>query len=673
MTNANDDTAAKDVPEDDKQTQGKTDDAEQRLKQKLQEKQRLRRQGSSTMDANRVPSEEAAKESSTKAVETEDSDSHKKNPCSQKPSRSHSSSPPAGRSDATKAATSANAPADSVTKAPPKGVDGAPGAGPSAAPEKRKRRRRRRRGGASRRERDRARAQQFASSYGPGPGYQNQHGGGGGYLRDNGSRGGGPDDYNRSMPHGTYRGEQQSQLRGRGDPYRVPGRGGGYGGGSAYGRYDDRGPDHRYDGPRRGGGYGAGGSYGRQDDRGPGYDYDRDRDRYSRDAYGRFDERSRQRGRNTSRSRSVSRGRKRSRSHSRSRSRSSRSHSSRSSRSRSSSFSRSRSRSRSPSRDRSRIRDNRRDYDEKGRRERTHSKSRSRSRSRSRDSRKSRDRSEEGNRKPNSPRDANVDSHHRSSEREHSSSNKRHRTSSSRSPRRDRDDNRDKEDNSKNKEDEKAPSKKEDDALTKDNRTIFVSQLVMRAEERDIRRYFRKRARCRVNDVILLRDKRTGRHKGCAYVELGRVEDVAEAVKFNATVPDFQRFPILVRASDEGGEKNKADVATSSGGETSGTTIAPSNESSVQGPSAKFVVGTNGMKESQKVQSVYVGSIERTVTQAQLFSVFSQFGDLTSVNLQIDTTTGISKGFAFLTYTDAKAANLAIRTMSGQKIAGRPL
>ena len=76
----------------------------------------------------------------------------------------------------------------------------------------------------------------------------------------------------------------------------------------------------------------------------------------------------------------------------------------------------------------------------------------------------------------------------------------------------------------------------------------------MRAEERDISRYFKRTIGIKVRDVILLRDRRTGRHKGCAYVELGTLEDVDRALKASGKTPDFQRFPILVKRTES--EKN---------------------------------------------------------------------------------------------------------------------
>ena len=184
------------------------------------------------------------------------------------------------------------------------------------------------------------------------------------------------------------------------------------------------------------------------------------------------------------------------------------------------------------------------------------------------------------------------------------------------------------------------------DPLTKDQRTIFVSQLVMKTQERDIKRYF-KSLGCKVNDVQLLRDRRSGRHKGCAYVELGRVDDIPNAVAASGKTPGFQRFPILVKASEA--EKNFG---------VDGTLIE---------------IPSTGLTKIVEAQKVYVGSIDRGVTQAQLYAIFSQFGSLDKVTLQLDNATGVSKGFAFLSYKDPKVANLAIQSMSGQILAGRPL
>lgn len=181
----------------------------------------------------------------------------------------------------------------------------------------------------------------------------------------------------------------------------------------------------------------------------------------------------------------------------------------------------------------------------------------------------------------------------------------------------------------------------------------------MRAEESEIRRYFRKKCGCKVNEVILLRDRRTGRHKGCAYVELGRLDDVPRAVKFSGVPPSFQRFPILVKASEA--EKNYSEKQTTAG--------------AADGMVPGIVPGViSGLGEKRvEAQKVYVGSIDRNITQAQLYAIFSQFGQLDKVLLQVDPLTSISKGFAFLSFADPKAANLSIQVMAGQSLAGRAL
>lgn len=198
-----------------------------------------------------------------------------------------------------------------------------------------------------------------------------------------------------------------------------------------------------------------------------------------------------------------------------------------------------------------------------------------------------------------------------------------------------------------------------DNLLTKDQRTVFVSQLVMRADERDLRKYFKKVLECKVNEVIVLRDKRTNRHKGCAYVELGRLEDIPKALEASNKPPDFQRFPILIKASEA--EKNY--VLTNS------QLTLTAKQMGAKGPVGP-VMRDGKLLEAQKV---YLGNLDTTVSQELLYSIFSKFGHLEKVAIQMDPILGTPRGFAFLTYRDPKDANLAIQTMSNQIIRGRPL
>jgi RNA-binding protein 23/39 len=182
----------------------------------------------------------------------------------------------------------------------------------------------------------------------------------------------------------------------------------------------------------------------------------------------------------------------------------------------------------------------------------------------------------------------------------------------------------------------------------------------MKTTSKDIKRYFKKKVGCSVKEVILLRDKRTNRHKGSAYVQFGRIEDVAKAVQASGQQPDFQRFPILVKASES--EKNYTIPASSS---TVTSKMMGGNTAS------NPVLDKDGrMIESQKV---YVGSLDPSVTDQHLYALFSNFGQLEKVSMQMDPSTRQSRGYAFLSFRDPKEANLAIQTMSNQVLAGRPI
>jgi RNA-binding protein 23/39 len=204
--------------------------------------------------------------------------------------------------------------------------------------------------------------------------------------------------------------------------------------------------------------------------------------------------------------------------------------------------------------------------------------------------------------------------------------------------------------------------KEVESALSKDQRTVFISQLVMRTTEKDVRRYFNKKVGCKVNEIILLRDRKSRTHKGCGYVQFARIEDVVKAIAVSGIPPDFQRFPILVKESEA--ERNYVVPLSSS-------VVTPSMLGTTTTQVITPFIDKNGKQvESQKV---YVGGLDPTVTDEHLLAIFSQFGQLDKVNMQIDPATNISRGYAFLSYRDPKDANLAIQTMAGQVIAGRPM
>lgn len=69
---------------------------------------------------------------------------------------------------------------------------------------------------------------------------------------------------------------------------------------------------------------------------------------------------------------------------------------------------------------------------------------------------------------------------------------------------------------------------------------------------------------------------------------------------------------------------------------------------------------------------IYVGNLSYSVNQEQLNSFFGQFGDVTEATVIMDRATNRSKGFGFVTFATADAAQAALQS-NGQDLGGRAL
>lgn len=70
---------------------------------------------------------------------------------------------------------------------------------------------------------------------------------------------------------------------------------------------------------------------------------------------------------------------------------------------------------------------------------------------------------------------------------------------------------------------------------------------------------------------------------------------------------------------------------------------------------------------------LYVGNLTYGVDNAALEDMFSSFGELRSAEVVMDRETGRSKGFGFVEFNDAQAAQAAIAAMNGKENGGRTL
>jgi cold-inducible RNA-binding protein len=70
---------------------------------------------------------------------------------------------------------------------------------------------------------------------------------------------------------------------------------------------------------------------------------------------------------------------------------------------------------------------------------------------------------------------------------------------------------------------------------------------------------------------------------------------------------------------------------------------------------------------------LYVGNLSFDTSEADLRSIFEQFGNVTETHVINDRETGRSRGFAFVTMSNAEEGQAAIGTLHGKQFGGRAI
>lgn len=73
------------------------------------------------------------------------------------------------------------------------------------------------------------------------------------------------------------------------------------------------------------------------------------------------------------------------------------------------------------------------------------------------------------------------------------------------------------------------------------------------------------------------------------------------------------------------------------------------------------------------MKKLFVGNISWQATQEQLADLFAQYGNVEEAIIITDRTSGRSKGFGFVTFTNDDEAEKAIEALSGYDFDGRSL
>jgi RNA-binding motif X-linked protein 2 len=70
---------------------------------------------------------------------------------------------------------------------------------------------------------------------------------------------------------------------------------------------------------------------------------------------------------------------------------------------------------------------------------------------------------------------------------------------------------------------------------------------------------------------------------------------------------------------------------------------------------------------------IYIGGLPFELSEGDIITIFSQYGEPVFINLVRDKETGKSKGFCFLKYEDQRSCDLAVDNLGGANVMGRVL
>jgi RNA recognition motif-containing protein len=70
---------------------------------------------------------------------------------------------------------------------------------------------------------------------------------------------------------------------------------------------------------------------------------------------------------------------------------------------------------------------------------------------------------------------------------------------------------------------------------------------------------------------------------------------------------------------------------------------------------------------------LYVGNLSKSTTEAEINTLFSQAGTVSTVDLVKDRDSGLSKGFAFVTMTNQAEADKAISMYNAYSLGGNEI
>ncbi|KAL4527618.1 hypothetical protein Ndes2526B_g08705 [Nannochloris sp. 'desiccata'] len=199
------------------------------------------------------------------------------------------------------------------------------------------------------------------------------------------------------------------------------------------------------------------------------------------------------------------------------------------------------------------------------------------------------------------------------------------------------------------------PLEEEQRKLERTYRTVQVYNLNLRAEEHDVFQFFKQAGP--VADIKIIKDRKSGRSKGFAYVEFQERDSVIAALSLSGQPVLGQ--PVMVKMSEA--EKNLAWEAAQAAKKQAASMSAVADAmaaGAAGGPT--FTTTTAGRPMPGRL---IVSNLPVNVVEAELRQIFDPFGQVDFLTVQRDAM-GVSQGIALVQYNSSENAAIATEQLN---------
>jgi RNA recognition motif-containing protein len=184
-------------------------------------------------------------------------------------------------------------------------------------------------------------------------------------------------------------------------------------------------------------------------------------------------------------------------------------------------------------------------------------------------------------------------------------------------------------------------------------RMVVVRQLTTKVTETTIEQFFGQIGE--VADVAMPRNDK-GKHRGIAYVEMKESANVPNCILLNDSVPDFQKFPILVEAvNGDGGSGSGSGSSSHAHANTHTNPVANAAAfvAALPPPPAAAATPLLVTKGSTVPTKVLIRNIRGDIDNGEFLEVLRYYGPVSQLHFQRSADTNI----AFVTFAGADGAS----------------